>query len=68
MQAMTLDRRQLVVVNVGETVLGLPIASVRQIIRTPTVNRLPGARPEERGIANVRGEFIAVLDLRLVMG
>lgn len=46
-----------------------PRADVREVMESPAVTRVPGARPWLVGIANVRGELLPVVDLaRLVTG
>ncbi|MGI9951181.1 chemotaxis protein CheW [Moorellaceae bacterium AZ2] len=42
----------------------LPIASVREIIRAGKVTAVPGTLPFVRGVLNLRGSIIPVVDLR----
>lgn len=41
----------------------IEIAVVREIIRVPRITWIPGARPPVRGLINLRGSIVAVLDL-----
>jgi purine-binding chemotaxis protein CheW len=57
-------------VLLGRAEFGLPAARVREVLRTPPVTRVPFAPPGVRGVAQVRGTVLAVVDLgaRLGMG
>jgi purine-binding chemotaxis protein CheW len=46
----------------------LPIARVREILRPGAITRLPGAPAHVRGITNVRGRIVPVVDLRERLG
>ena len=48
--------------------LALPARYVREIIQTPHVVAIPGAPSHLRGVINVRGDVVRVLDLRRRMG
>ena len=47
---------------------GLEILRVREIIRVMDVTRVPRAREHLRGVINLRGKVIPVVDLRLKLG
>lgn len=51
----------------GET-FALPVEFVQEILRVGTITRVPEAPYPVRGIANVRGRVIPVVDLRLRLG
>lgn len=57
-------------VGVGKAEFGLPAAAVREVLRPPPLTRVPFAPPAVRGVAQVRGTVLAVVDLgaRLGMG
>ncbi len=46
----------------------LPIAAVQEIIRVPEITRVPDAPSVVRGVANLRGRVLPVVDLRLRLG
>jgi purine-binding chemotaxis protein CheW len=46
----------------------LPVASVNEVLRVGTVTRVPDAPYPVRGIANVRGRIVPVVDLRTRIG
>lgn len=51
----------------GET-YALPVGHVREIVRVDSVTRVPGGPREIRGVTNVRGRVIPVVDLRARLG
>lgn len=48
----------------GET-YGLPVRQVLEIIRCIDITRVPNMPPHVRGVTNLRGRIVPVLDLRL---
>lgn len=54
---------QVLVVEAGGRLYALPSENVREITSLPTLTRLPGASADVRGLANLRGQLFAVLDL-----
>jgi chemotaxis signal transduction protein len=53
-------------VRSATTVFGLPLVTVRRILRSVRLYPLPGARPELLGLIQHGGEPLAVLDLAAV--
>jgi purine-binding chemotaxis protein CheW len=49
--------------RVGETTYGCDIGLTQEIVPLRPVTRLPGAPPSVRGLINVRGTIVTVLDL-----
>lgn len=58
------DLRQLISFMVGSEEYGMELLSVKEVIRAPTVTRLPRAPSFVKGIINLRGDVIPVVDLR----
>jgi chemotaxis signal transduction protein len=56
------------VVSVNRQSIAIPTEHVREILRMPTVVPMPGAPPHVRGVIEVRGEVMQVIDLRLRLG
>jgi len=56
--------RQVVVFELGNEKYGTEISTVREIIRMPTVTQMPGTPEHVRGVINLRGRVIPVVDLR----
>jgi chemotaxis signal transduction protein len=56
------------IVSLNRQGLAIPTERVREILMTPKVIPLPGTPPHVRGVINVRGEVLQVVDLRLRMG
>jgi purine-binding chemotaxis protein CheW len=47
---------------------GIPIGQVREVIRVSEITRVPQARPHVRGVTNLRGRILAVVEIRTRMG
>jgi purine-binding chemotaxis protein CheW len=47
---------------------GIPIGQVREVIRVSDITRVPQARPHIRGVTNLRGRILAVVEIRTRMG
>ena len=54
--------------RVGSWNLALTLAEVSEIIMVPRLTRVPGAKPWVRGIANLRGTVITVVDFAGFLG
>jgi purine-binding chemotaxis protein CheW len=59
-----IEERQVVVFELANEKYGTEIGSVREIIRMPTVTQMPGTPEHVRGVINLRGRVIPVVDLR----
>lgn len=58
-----------VIFRVEETLYALPLAAVREVVVTPEVfSRVPRAPASVRGVINLRGRVVTVVDLRGVLG
>lgn len=55
-------------VRVGPAEFGLPAESVREVLRPPPLTRVPFPPPGVRGVAQVRGTVMAVVDLGTRLG
>ena len=47
---------------------GIPVTQVREVIRVAELTRVPQAPAHVRGVANLRGRILAVVELRSRMG
>ncbi|HXC93501.1 MAG TPA: chemotaxis protein CheW [Geobacteraceae bacterium] len=54
----------LVTFQLGKEEYGVEIASVQEIIRATDITHVPGAPSHVRGVINLRGKIIPVVDLR----
>ncbi len=59
---------QLVVFNIGREEFGVEITKVQEIIRMTSITGIPQAPDYIRGIINLRGRIIVVLNLNVIMG
>lgn len=67
--ARAVDRRsRLLVFRVGDGYYGLPIEHVREVERVTRVTPVPGAPRFVRGLVNLRGEILPLVDMRLLLG
>lgn len=52
----------------GPQQYGLPVEVVREVVRVPALVALAGAAPTLCGLLNLRGDYLPVLDGRMLMG
>ncbi len=57
------SKAQIVVFKLGGEEYGLPIDMIKEVVITPAVTRIPLAPKHIKGVANVRGTILAVVDL-----
>lgn len=53
---------------VGNEDFALPLLTVREVIAVPQITSVPYSPPHFKGIMNVRGQIISVIDLRTKLG
>jgi chemotaxis signal transduction protein len=61
-------RLPFVVFRIQEGWYAVATQNVREILRTPTVTSVPEAPPEVRGVFNLRGRVLKLIDLRVKLG
>jgi purine-binding chemotaxis protein CheW len=54
--------------KVGRETYGVPITSLREIVRVPEITAIPDAPEYVEGVINLRGKIVSVLDLRKRLG
>jgi purine-binding chemotaxis protein CheW len=59
---------QMVSLRCGAVMFALPIEAVREIVMVPEITPVPDTSPFVRGIINLRGRILPVLDLALRLG
>jgi purine-binding chemotaxis protein CheW len=57
------DLHQLVIFNLGVEEFGVNIMQVQEIIRMPDITRIPRSPEYVKGVINLRGKIIVVMDL-----
>jgi purine-binding chemotaxis protein CheW len=57
------SRIQIVVFRLGSEEFGLHIDQIKEVVITPTITRMPQMPSFIKGVANIRGSIIAILDL-----
>jgi purine-binding chemotaxis protein CheW len=58
------DVREFLIFSLGDELMGLPLASVREILKVVPVTHVPRAPSDVLGILSVRGRITTVRDLR----
>lgn len=51
--------------RLGNEILGIPLARVREIVQPERLTKVPGTPPSVRGVISVRGSAVPLLDLSL---
>jgi purine-binding chemotaxis protein CheW len=59
---------QIVVFKLGEEEYGLHIDQIKEVVITPYITRMPQTPAFVKGVANIRGNVIAILDLEEKFG
>ncbi len=62
-ESITPSTIQIVVFKLGQEEYGLSIDQIKEVVITPTITRMPQTPPFVKGVANIRGNVIAMLDL-----
>lgn len=62
------DAEQVCSVRVGETLYGIPIAQVLEILGKPSTQPVPLAPPFVGGLVHYRGEVLTAVSLRRLLG
>lgn len=57
------DTQQVIVFLLGEEYYGLPIDQIKEVVATPVIARVPMSPDYIRGVANIRGSVLAIVDL-----
>jgi len=60
-------RPSVLVVQQGGVCYGVPVSQVREVLRDRPVTRVPGSPPLVRGVVNVRGAVVTVLELSVLL-
>jgi purine-binding chemotaxis protein CheW len=67
-EAEVAETRDYVLFRLGGERFGVPSAAAREVLRVPRLVRVPRVPPQIRGVINLRGEIVAVTDLRPLLG
>ncbi len=63
------NRLELLLFKLGQRQLfGINVFKVKEVIRRPSLTRIPGAHPAVCGVAHMRGQTISVVDLSMAVG
>ena len=61
------QRPRVLLVATDRELFGIPVEQVREVIRSAALRWVPGSPPVLRGIVNVRGAIVTVLDLQALL-
>ena len=59
---------QYIKIEVGEEFYGVDISIIDNIVRMQRITRVPNVAPYIKGVINLRGEIVSIMNLRLKMG
>jgi len=62
------ETAQYLTFRLGDEVFALDVIQVREVLDLSTITRVPGTPDFMRGVINVRGSVVPVMDLRLKFG
>lgn len=62
------ERMQLIIFKLGSEEYGLSIEQIKEVVLTPRIARMPQTAPHIKGVANIRGSIIAIMDLEQKFG
>lgn len=63
------NRMELLLFFLGdEQCFGINVFKVREVIECPPLTRTPGAHPQIKGISNIRGQTVSIVDLAGMVG
>ncbi|MCR5665767.1 MAG: chemotaxis protein CheW [Eubacterium sp.] len=68
METVEVEKKQYIVVHIGEEQYGIDIGYVDNIVRMQPITRVPKAQHYFKGIINLRGEIVPVMSIRTKMG
>lgn len=52
----------------GQQLFGINVFKVQEVIQCPTLTQIPDSHPVVRGVANMRGRIVTVMDLGMAIG
>lgn len=64
----TSRRMQLIIFKLGAEEYALSIDQIKEVVLTPRIAKMPQTPPYIKGVANIRGNIIAILDLEEKFG
>jgi purine-binding chemotaxis protein CheW len=62
------ETAQYITFKLGDEVFAINVAQVREVLELPQITKVPTAPDYMRGVVNVRGKAVPVVDLRLKFG
>ena len=66
--SITTEPAQYITFKLGDELFAIDVAQVREVLELPPITGVPTAPAYMRGVVNVRGKAVAVIDLRAKFG
>lgn len=67
-QKKQVQRLQLIVFRLDDEEYALPIEQIKEVVITPRIAKMPQTPPYIKGVANIRGNILAIMDLAQRLG
>ena len=64
----SIETQQLIVFRQGEAEYGIHIDQIKEVVLTPNITHMPRTPSHVKGVANIRGNIICILDLEEKFG
>ena len=61
------NQNKFIFFHIGEEIFGTPLLDVREVIETIQVRKVPHSLVHLKGICNLRGQIVAVIDLAVLL-
>ncbi len=62
------ERMQLIIFKLGTEEYGLSIEQIKEVVLTPRIAKMPQTASHIKGVSNIRGNIIAIMDLEQKFG
>lgn len=62
------DSQQLIVFKLGQEEYGIEIDQIKEVVLTPNITQMPQTPDYVKGVANIRGNIIGIIDLEEKFG
>ncbi len=63
-----IEKHQLIVFRLGSEEYGIHIDQIKEVVLTPRITRMPHTPAYVKGVANIRGSILAIVDLEEKFG
>ncbi|TAG54785.1 MAG: purine-binding chemotaxis protein CheW [Cytophagales bacterium] len=64
----TFKKKQVIVFKLGQEEYGLMIDQIKEVVLTPNITKVPLTSNFIKGVANIRGNILTIIDLEIRLG